>query len=89
MGHPAIAEAAVIAVPDPKWDERPLAVCVLREGQTATAEELREFLRGKFAKWCLPDYFEFVDELPHTATGKLQKLKLREAFRDYRLPDPG
>jgi acyl-CoA synthetase (AMP-forming)/AMP-acid ligase II len=80
MGHPAIAEAAVIAVPSEKWDERPLAVCVLREGQTTTADELREFLAADFAKWCLPDAFVFVDEIPKTAVGKFRKTALREMF---------
>ncbi len=80
MGHPAIAEAAVIAMPDPKWDERPLAVCVCREGQTATPEELREFLAPQFAKWWLPDAFEFVEEIPKTAVGKFRKTALREQF---------
>ncbi len=80
MGHPAIAEAAVIAVPSEKWDERPLAVCVLREGQTTTGDELREFLSGQFAKWWLPDAFEFVDEIPKTAVGKFRKTALREMF---------
>src|SRR3954453_23881443 len=86
MGHPAIAEAAVIAVPSEKWDERPLAVCVVREGQTATAEELREFLAGKFAKWWVPDYYEFVDEIPKTAVGKFRKTALREQFPAAREP---
>jgi acyl-CoA synthetase (AMP-forming)/AMP-acid ligase II len=70
----------VIAIPDPKWDERPLAVVVLRPGETATAEELREFLSGQFAKWWLPDAFEFVDEIPKTAVGKFRKTALRERF---------
>lgn len=80
MGHPAIAEAAVIAIPHEKWDERPLAVCVLREGQTATAEELTGFLAPSFAKWWLPDGYEFVDEIPKTAVGKFRKTALRDQF---------
>ena len=80
MAHPAVAEAAVIAIPDPKWDERPLAAVVLREGATATAEELREFLAPHFAKWWLPDRFELVDEIPKTAVGKFKKTALRERF---------
>jgi fatty-acyl-CoA synthase len=80
MGHPAVAEAAVIAVPDEKWQERPLAVVVLREGQTATDDELREFIASQFAKWQLPDRFEFVDEIPKTAVGKFRKTALREQF---------
>jgi fatty-acyl-CoA synthase len=80
MGHPAVAEAAVIAIPDPKWDERPLAAVVLREGAAATPEELREFLAPQFAKWWLPDRFEFVDEIPKTAVGKFRKTALREQF---------
>jgi fatty-acyl-CoA synthase len=80
MGHPAVAEAAVIAVPHEKWDERPLAVVVLREGAAATAEELREFLAPSFAKWWLPDRFEFVDEIPKTAVGKFRKTALRKRF---------
>ena len=81
MGHPAVAEAAVIAIPDEKWTERPLAVVVLRPGQTATADELRTFLEGQqLAKWWLPDAFEFVDEIPKTAVGKFRKTALREMF---------
>ena len=80
MGHPAVAEAAVIAVPDEKWSERPLAVVVLREGQDASPDELREFLAPSFAKWWLPDRFEFVDEIPKTAVGKFRKTALREQF---------
>ncbi len=81
MGHAAVAEAAVIAVPDPKWQERPLAVVVWREGQSATPEELREHLAGAgFAKWQLPDRFESVDEIPKTAVGKFRKTALRDQF---------
>jgi fatty-acyl-CoA synthase len=80
MGHPAVAEAAVIAVPDDKWSERPLAVVVLREGATATPDELGEFLAPSFAKWWLPDRYEFVDDIPKTAVGKFRKTALREQF---------
>jgi len=80
MGHPSVAEAAVIAVPDEKWAERPLAVVVLREGKSASAEELRGHLEGRFAKWWLPDSFQFVDEIPKTAVGKFRKTALRERF---------
>jgi acyl-CoA synthetase (AMP-forming)/AMP-acid ligase II len=80
MAHPAVAEAAVIAMPDEKWGERPLAVVVLRDGAEATPEELREHLSQHFAKWQLPDRFEFVDAIPRTATGKFKKTELRERF---------
>ncbi|MGH3049535.1 MAG: AMP-binding enzyme, partial [Gaiellaceae bacterium] len=80
MAHPAIAEAAVIAVPDEKWDERPLAAVVLREGATATPEELREFLAPNFAKFWLPDRYEFVAEIPKTSVGKFRKTELRSTF---------
>ena len=80
MGHPAVAEAAVIAVPDEKWTERPLAVVVVREDATASGEELRDFLAPQFAKFWLPDRFEFVDEIPKTAVGKFRKTALRERF---------
>jgi fatty-acyl-CoA synthase len=80
MGHPSVAEAAVIAVPDEKWSERPLAVVVLKEGAAATDEELREHLAPHFAKWWLPDRFEFVEEIPKTAVGKFRKTALRERF---------
>ena len=82
MGHPAVAEAAVIAVPHPKWDERPLAVVVLKPGQTATADELLAFLAPNFAKWWLPDAIEFVAEIPRTSVGKFKKSVLREQFKD-------
>ncbi len=86
MGHPAVAEAAVIGVAHPKWDERPLLIVRLKEGRSATKDELIHFLQGKIAKWWLPDDVAFVTELPHTSTGKIQKTALREQFRDYRLP---
>ena len=81
MGHPAVAEAAVIAVPHEKWDERPLAVVVLKAGRQATAEELQTFLAQNFAKWWLPDAFEFVSEIPRTSAGKFQKSTLRDRYR--------
>lgn len=84
VGHPAVAEAAAIGIPHPKWDERPLMVVVLKPGASATAEELLGFYEGKIAKWWTPDDVAFVEELPHTATGKLQKVRLREQFRDFR-----
>jgi fatty-acyl-CoA synthase len=80
MAHPAVAEAAVIAVPDERWTERPLAAVVLKEGAAASSEELREFLAPQFAKWWLPDRFEFVNEIPKTAVGKFRKTALREQF---------
>ena len=86
VGHPKVAEAAVIGVYHPKWDERPLLVVVLKKGETATKEELLGFMQGKIAKWWLPDDVAFVEEIPHTATGKIQKLTLRQQFKDYRLP---
>ena len=80
VGHPKVAEAAVIAVPDAKWGERPLAVVVLKAGQSATDAELREHLAPRFAKFWLPDAFVFVDAIPRTSTGKMMKAKLREQF---------
>ena len=81
--HPAVREAGVIAVAHPKWDERPLAVVVLRAEKSANAEELRAFLSSRFAKWQLPEAFVFLDELPHTSTGKLAKLELRKRFEGW------
>jgi fatty-acyl-CoA synthase len=83
MGHPAVREAGVIGVVHPKWQERPLAVIVLKEGSRATADELREFLGRKFAKWQVPDDFVFVSELPHTSTGKLLKTELRSRYKGW------
>jgi fatty-acyl-CoA synthase len=85
IGHPAVSEAAVIGIPHSKWQERPLLVVVLKAGRTVSKEELLAFLEVRVAKWWLPDDVAYVDELPHTATGKLQKMKLREQFRDFRL----
>jgi fatty-acyl-CoA synthase len=89
MGHPAVAEAAVVAIKHPKWDERPLAVVVKRSGRDVTPEELRAFLAPRFAKWQIPDDYEFVDALPRTSTGKFLKTKLRETFRDTVSRTPG
>jgi fatty-acyl-CoA synthase len=86
IAHPAVAEAACIACSHPKWNERPLLVVVLRPDALVTRDELLAFYEGKVAKWWIPDDIVFVDELPHTATGKLQKLKLRERFRAHVLP---
>jgi 3-(methylthio)propionyl---CoA ligase len=86
IGHPKVAEAAVIGVKHPKWDERPLLVVVLKPDQAATRDEILEFMRGKIASWWMPDEVVFVDEIPHTATGKIQKTVLRERFKDFVLP---
>jgi fatty-acyl-CoA synthase len=83
MGHPAVKEAAVIGVPHPKWQERPLAAVVLKDGARATPEELREFLAQSFAKWQLPDAFVFLSEIPRTSVGKFKKTALREKFADW------
>lgn len=81
MAHPAVAEAAVIAIPDPKWSERPLACIVLKPGASAGADELNALLLGRgFAKWQLPDRYEVIDAVPRTSTGKFWKVKLRERF---------
>jgi fatty-acyl-CoA synthase len=86
VGHPKVAEAAVIGVRHPKWDERPLLVVVLKKNQSATKEELLKFMQGKVANWWIPDEVVFVDEIPHTATGKIQKTVLRERYKDFVLP---
>ena len=86
IAHPAIAEAAAIAVVHPKWDERPLIVAVKKQGANVTREELLKFYEGKVAKWWIPDAVTFVEQLPHTATGKLLKTKLRHDLKDYKLP---
>jgi fatty-acyl-CoA synthase len=86
VGHPKVAEAAVIGVQHPKWGERPLLVVVPKDQQQVTANELLDFLNGKVAKWWMPDDVIFVSEIPHTATGKIQKTVLRKQFKDHVLP---
>lgn len=82
MGHAAVAEAAVIAVPHPKWDERPLAVVALRPGTSASPDELRAYLGTRFAKWWVPDEVRFVDAIPRTSVGKFRKSVLRDTYRE-------
>jgi acyl-CoA synthetase (AMP-forming)/AMP-acid ligase II len=86
VGHPDVAEAAVIGVSHPKWDERPLLIVVPKEGRTPTKDDLLRFMEGRIAKWWLPDDVVLIEEIPHTATGKIQKTALRDMFREYRLP---
>jgi len=87
-GHPKVAEAGVIGRIHPKWGERPLLIVVRNEqGADLTPDELRDYLDGKIAKWWIPDDVQFIDEMPHTATGKIQKMDLREMFKDYQFPD--
>ena len=83
VGHPDVAEACVIGVKHPKWDERPLLFIVALEGKTVTKEDVYAYLDGKIAKWWMPDDILVVDELPHTATGKLQKRSLRDEYINY------
>ena len=89
LGHRAVAECAVIALPHPKWGERPLLIAKLEEGASVTAGDLTGYLSDKVAKWWLPDDIVFMNELPHTATGKLSKLTLRDQFKDHILPTLG
>ena len=86
VGHEKVQEAAVIGIAHPKWDERPLLVVIKNEGAEVSKEEILGYLEGKIAKWWMPDDVVFVDEIPHTATGKIQKLTLRQQFEDYKLP---
>lgn len=86
MAHPAVAEAAVVGVAHPKWDERPLLLVVRRPDHEVSREELLKFFDGRVAKWWIPDDVVFVDSLPHTATGKILKTRLREEYRGHRLP---
>ncbi|NUS91490.1 MAG: long-chain fatty acid--CoA ligase [Nocardia sp.] len=85
MGHPAVAEAAVVGIPDEKWDERPLVAIVVAEGATVEPEELREFLADRFAKWQLPEYWAFITEVPKTSVGKFDKKRLRAQHADGEL----
>ena len=86
VGHPDVAEAAVIGVPHPKWDERPLLIIVRKEGHNPSKSDILGFMDGKIAKWWMPDDVVFVDAIPHTATGKILKTELREQMKEYRLP---
>ncbi|MCP5432061.1 MAG: long-chain-fatty-acid--CoA ligase [Alphaproteobacteria bacterium] len=86
VGHPKVAEAAVIGLYHPKWDERPLLIIVPKAGESVTREEILAYLEGKIAKWWMPDDVVFIEEMPHTATGKIQKTALREMFKDHVLP---
>jgi fatty-acyl-CoA synthase len=89
LAHPAVAEAAVIAVPHPRWQERPLLVAVLNDGANLTRDELLGWFRGRVASWWIPDDVVFVEEIPHTATGKISKLTLRQQFGDFGLAETG
>jgi fatty-acyl-CoA synthase len=89
VGHPDVAEAAVIGVRHPKWDERPLLVIVRKPGTVVSTAALLDWMAPQIAKWWLPDAVVFVDEIPHTATGKIQKTALRERFKDYVLATAG
>jgi fatty-acyl-CoA synthase len=83
MAHPAVKEAAVIAVAHPKWDERPVAVIVAKEGMEVSPEQLREHLEPQVAKWWLPDGYVFVAEIPRTSTGKFLKAQLRDQYKNW------
>ncbi len=87
VAHPAVAEAAVIGIHHPKWDERPLLIVQLKQGESATREDILAFMEGKIAKWWMPDDVVFVDGIPHTATGKILKTALRDQFKAYRFPN--
>ena len=84
MGHPAVKEACVVGIPHPKWQERPLAAIVLKDGKETSCEELRNFLATSFAKWQLPDAFVFLDAIPRTSVGKFKKIALREQFAEWK-----
>ena len=84
VGHPDVAEAAVIGIAHPKWDERPLLLIVRKPGRTPSKEDILAFMQGKIAKWWMPDDVHFIPEIPHTATGKISKKTLRDQFKDFR-----
>ncbi len=84
VGHPDVAEAAVIGIPHPKWDERPLLLIVLKPDRSPTKQEILTFMQGKIAKWWMPDEVIFIPEIPHTATGKISKKTIRDQFKDFR-----
>ena len=86
VGHPDVAEAAVIGIAHPKWDERPLLIVIPKKDKKPTREDILKFMEGKIVKWWMPDDVVFVEEIPHTATGKILKTALRDQFGDYRLP---
>jgi 3-(methylthio)propionyl---CoA ligase len=89
VGHPDVAEAAVIGIAHPKWDERPLLIVVPMAGKTPSFDDMKDFLSGKIASWWMPDDMVIIEEIPHTATGKIQKMELREMFKDHVLPTAG
>lgn len=88
VGHPQVAEAAVIGIPDPKWTERPLLIVVPKSGQSPSKDDILRHLQGRIARWWMPDDVAFVKEIPHTATGKISKLTLRRMFQDYKASKP-
>ena len=88
MSHPKVKEAAVIGIPHPKWDERPLACVVVNEGEEVTEQEILDHLKPLVAKWWLPDAVEFIDEVPKTSVGKFSKKTLREKFGGYQVAGP-
>ena len=87
MAHPDVQEAAVIGVADPKWTERPLLIVIPVAGTTPDKDAILASLEGKIAKWWIPDDVQFIEDMPHTATGKIQKTTLRDIFADYQFPD--
>ncbi|MGJ8537579.1 MAG: AMP-binding enzyme, partial [Parasphingopyxis sp.] len=85
VGCPGVAEAAAVGVYHPKWDERPLLLIVKKDGAELSGEDVTNYLSDKIAKWWMPDEVKFVDELPHTATGKILKRQIRDEYKDYKL----